>query len=106
MKVFAVLDTNVIVSALLARNATSATVKLIDAVRENMITPLFNDEILDEYNDVLHRAKFAFPVNDIEAFINLIKEIGIHSSRIHSDENFPDSKDVVFYEVALSQIGH
>jgi len=31
------------------------------------------------------------------------KQVGIHSQRVSSSEVFPDSKDVVFYEVALSK---
>lgn len=32
-----------------------------------------------------------------------MKQAGIHSQRISSSEFFPDPKDVVFYEVALSK---
>ena len=61
MKVFAVIDTNVIVSALLTRNPEAATVKILEALFQSRITPLLNDEIINEYTDVLHRPKFRFP---------------------------------------------
>lgn len=48
MRVYAVIDTNVIVSALLARNPQSATVKVLEAFWQGKIVPLVNDEIIDE----------------------------------------------------------
>ena len=39
MKVFAVIDTNVIVSALLARNPGAATVKVLEAFFQGKIMP-------------------------------------------------------------------
>ena len=33
----------------------------------------------------------------------MIQDIGLKSSRLHSDEHFPDPKDIVFYEVAMSK---
>ena len=60
MKVFAVIDTNVIVSALLARNPDAATVKVLEAFFQGDIVPLVNDDIINEYADVLRRPKFHF----------------------------------------------
>lgn len=39
----------------------------------------------------------------MEYYIRAIMDKGLVSSRVLSKENFPDSKDVVFYEVALSK---
>ena len=55
---YAVIDTNVIVSALLARNPQSATVKVLEAFWQGKIVPLVNDEIIGEYDEVLRRPKF------------------------------------------------
>ena len=102
-KVYAVIDTNVIVSALLSRHSDAATVRVLESISKVGICPLYNQEIIDEYRDVLSRPKFCFPQNLINLIINRIVKIGQDSTRIHSDETFPDSKDVVFYEVALSK---
>lgn len=102
MKVFAVIDTNVIVSALFTKNEEAATTKVIRAFQQRDIVMLYNEEILEEYHDVLLRPKFKLPRKRIEELMNFIKDEGIPSARIHSDEFFPDPKDVVFYEVALS----
>lgn len=57
----AVIDTNVIISALLTGNADSATLKVLNYVADGKIIPLLNEAILKEYSEVLHRAKFIQP---------------------------------------------
>ena len=100
--IYAVIDTNVFVSALLSRLPNTATVKLVKILFERGMCPLYNEEIIAEYQDVLHRRKFHFPSEAIDEIIKTVQDIGISSERISSDEFFPDPKDVVFYEVALS----
>ena len=100
--IYAVIDTNVFVSALLSRLPNTATVKLVKILFERGMCPLYNEEIIAEYQDVLHRRKFHFPSEAIDEIIKTVQDIGISSERISSDEFFPDQKDVVFYEVALS----
>ena len=101
--IYAVIDTNVFVSALLSHHPDSATVQVVNVLLEKGFCPLYNEEIIDEYHDVLHREKFHFPLSSIDAIINSIQENGISSERITSSEVFIDPKDVVFYEVALSK---
>lgn len=100
--IYAVIDTNVFVSALLSRLPNTATVKLVRILFERGMCPLYNEEIIAEYQDVLHRRKFHFPSEAIDEIIKTVQDIGISSESISSDEFFPDPKDVVFYEVALS----
>ena len=66
------------------------------------IKPIFNDEIIAEYTDVLHRPKFRMRDEDTNLIINYIKKYGIHSDRVPFDGNMPDEKDRPFYEVSLS----
>ena len=101
--IYAVIDTNVFVAAFLSRHSDSATVQVVNTLLKKGICPLYNQEIIDEYQDVLHREKFHFPSETIDSIINSIQEFGINSERISSSEIFPDPKDVVFYEVALSK---
>ena len=102
MKIYAVIDTNVIVSALLLRHQDSATVKILDYLYGRTIVPVYNDEILEEYATVLRRTKFNFPESTICATLEAIKAGGVKSDRISCEEQQPDPKDIVFYEVALS----
>lgn len=98
---YAVFDTNVLVSALLSRNAVSPTVALLDHILDRTIIPVYNEEILNEYNEVLHRSKFSFSTEQINAVLAAIRS-GIAADRTPAGWNFPDEEDIVFYEVALS----
>ena len=101
--IYAVIDTNVLVSALLSRHPDAATVRVVSAISKSRLRPMYNNEILSEYREVLSRAKFSFPPKAIESIVDAIQKMGIVSDRIESQESFPDPKDVVFYEVALSK---
>lgn len=98
---YAVIDTNVIVSALLTRNQQSPPVALLDLVVKKRIIPVYNEEILDEYREVLSRTKFHFNEDRIVAALNAIR-VGLCVDRTPVDWKFPDEDDVVFYEVAMS----
>ena len=98
---FAVFDTNVLVSALMSTRTGSPTVRLLDYVVDERIVLLYNDEILSEYDEVLHRSKFNFSEERIQAVLDLLKT-GLHLDRTASSETFPAPDDRVFYEVALS----
>ena len=50
--IYAVIDTNVLVSALFTSNVEAATVKVLDALLQEKIIPLYNEEIYDEYVEV------------------------------------------------------
>ena len=102
MKIYTVIDTNVIISALLSRHQDSATIKILDYLYDRTIVPVYSDEILEEYASVLKRPKFNFPESTIRATLEAIQKGGLKSDRISSDEQMPDPKDIVFYEVALS----
>ncbi len=101
---YAVFDTNVLVSALMSRRADSPTVALLDYVLDGRIVLLFNEEILSEYDEVLHRTKFDFSDERIQAVIDLVKT-GMQLDPTVSSEDFPDPDDRVFYEVALTKDG-
>lgn len=59
--VYAVIDTNVLVSALITRNPQAATAKVLESIFGGLIIPMYNDEIIAEYTEVLRRAKFKLP---------------------------------------------
>lgn len=101
--IYAVIDTNVFVSALFTSNVEAATVKVLTAMLQGRIVPLYNEEIFDEYIEVLNRTKFHFSPSTVNQYLKIIRKMGISAERIHSNENFPDLDDAVFYEVALSK---
>ncbi|MBR5038883.1 MAG: putative toxin-antitoxin system toxin component, PIN family [Prevotella sp.] len=101
--IFAVIDTNVIVSAYITKNLMAATSRVWAAVLQGKIIPVYSEEMIDEYNEVLRRKKFDIPEHLIKWAIDRVLLNGIRGERVPSKENFPDPKDVVFYEVALSK---
>ena len=105
MRVYAVIDTNVLVSAMLTHNLESATTKTIEAIVTGKIQPLYNPEIIEEYEDVLYRKKFDLENDDVDQLIRFIIQAGINVERTKSNEVFTDPSDAVFYEVALSKEG-
>ena len=103
MKLCAVVDTNVLVAALLSKRDDSAVVRVIRAMLSGEFTPLYHKEILEEYEDVLHRAKFPIIPETADALIAHIIGNGMEASRINYEEAMPDEDDRVFLEVALSK---
>lgn len=101
--IYAVIDTNVLVSALLTSKSDTATVQVIEAFLNGQIIPLYNEEIINEYEIVLNRPAFHFSEEKVNLYISSIRQKGLLASRIPSNFEFPDSDDAVFYEVALSK---
>lgn len=99
--IHAVIDTNVLVSVLLAKSEDSSVIKLIDAVLNGKIIPLFNNEIVAEYTEVLSRPKFNFDKEMRELLVERIVFLGEDADRTAYPESLPDEDDRVFYEVAL-----
>ena len=77
MVCYAVIDTNVFISALLTRRADSATVKVLEAVLAGKITPLYNNDIIVEYNEVLHRSRFCFSEDMIQLILRAVVQFGV-----------------------------
>ncbi len=103
-KIYAVIDTNVIVSALISKSLESNPLKVFRAIFQNRIVPLYNDEIMDEYRTVLSRPKFRLDKSMIETVLKAVAVDGLRMDRTPADDvDFPDLKDIVFYEVALSK---
>ena len=101
MKYYAVIDTNVIVSALLKWNSVPGVV--LQAVFNGFVIPVYNDEILNEYRNVLNRPKFGFSSELISETISQIESLGVMEKALETvAEAMPDPKDIVFYSIALS----
>lgn len=100
---YAVIDTNVFISALLSKNSDAATVKVFRAVFDGRIVPLYHMDILNEYNEVLHREKFHFSEESIQLVLMAIKEFGVEVFPQPTGELFVDIDDLIFYEVAMEK---
>ena len=61
------------------------------------IIPLYHDDILSEYSDVLRRTKFHFKEEDIEMILGAVKQYGIEVFPQPTGEVFIDMDDLIFY---------
>lgn len=100
MKYYAVIDTNVIVSSMLRHDSIPGAIT--NLVVSNVIVPLLNEEILEEYFDVLTRNKFSLEIDDVQNIIAIIKDKGLFLTREQTLEDFIDEDDIVFYEIVMS----
>ncbi len=100
---YVVIDTNVLVSALLTGQDDAATVQVVRKALQGEIVPIYSSVITKEYRDVLHRSKFSFSYDLVEYVIAAIEKYGIMVSPGKSDVILPDIKDTPFYEVVLEK---
>lgn len=101
--IYAVIDTNVLVSALLSSHDDAATVQVINKIYDGTVTPIFSDDILAEYNEVLRRKKFHFSEELVYTLLDTLTSIGEKIAPSPSGEILPDMKDLPFYEVVLEK---
>ena len=100
--IYAVIDTNVIVSALITKNSEAATIHVIRAVLNGQVVPVYNKAILREYEEVLKRKKVHLDESVVDSMISYFMAFGVEEEQIHTDLAFQDEDDRVFYEVSLS----
>lgn len=100
--IYAVIDTNVLVSALITHNPESATAKVVSLMLDQGFVPMYDADIIAEYEEVLHRSKFPISTEVADALISYIIEHGVEASRVDFAEHMLDEDDRVFYEVSLS----
>lgn len=101
---YAVIDTNVLVSALISKTLATPPLVVLAHVYSGDITPVYNDEIIQEYRDVLSREKFHLNPTDIENALQVFLDYGLNLNRTKvDDETISDPKDVVFYEVKMTK---
>jgi uncharacterized protein len=96
----AVIDTNILVSALLSPSGSPA--KVLDYVLNGNVVICYDSRIIAEYREVLLRPKFGFDNKAVGQVINFIIYSGISIVPIPIQEKFEDESDKVFYEVAKS----
>lgn len=103
MIVYAVIDTNVLVSALLSSKDDSATVQVFGKVLSGEIILVYSNVITKEYREVLSRKKFGFAGGTIDYLLSAIEKYGILVNPSPSGMVLPDMKDLPFYEVVLEK---
>jgi len=95
-----VVDTNVIVSALL--NTNGAPAKVLSLILNGIVQILYDNRIIFEYADVLSRKGFGFNTNMVNDLIGYFKYDGEFVNADHTVVQFQDEADKKFYEVHKS----
>lgn len=78
--IYAVIDTNVLVSAMITKNPEAATAKVVRLLLDKEFIPMYDADIIAEYEDVLHRSKFPILPEVADALISYIIEHGVETS--------------------------
>lgn len=95
-----VIDTNVFVSGLL--NDEGIPGQIVNMVLAERFTLLFDNRILEEYEDVLNRKRLKLLKEIIDPIIDYIKNEGIYVLAEPLKIKFEDEDDKKFLEVAIS----
>lgn len=103
MKYYAVIDTNVLLSALLSKREDSATVQVMEAVFEGKIVPLYHRDILLEYSEVLRRERFHLREETVQTVLEGIRQYGVEVFPQPTGAILIDMDDLIFYEVAMEK---
>lgn len=96
----AVLDTNVVVSGLLAPAGTCG--QIVDLLLEGEIDLCLDGRILAEYEEVLKRKELSLPVQDVEKFLDYVKRSSETIVSRPLGSHLPDPDDLPFLEVAAA----
>lgn len=102
---FFILDTNVLVSGMLAHLRSGNPAHFLQRFIAQDFTLIYSQEIFEEYADVLRRPKFKFELEDINFMLGAVKEIGICErilSGLSGQPQCSDPGDQKFYDLALS----
>ena len=99
--VFAIIDTNVLVSYFISKDDGPPTWVVRNALG-GMITPVFSSYLLNEYRKVLIREKFNIRYSSVISMIDAFLSFGFGIEMIDSMAALPDKDDTPIYEIALS----
>lgn len=95
-----VLDTNVLVSALLRPESPPG--RTLDLVLARQVTLALDHRIFNEYQDVLFRPEFAFPRATLRSLLEFIWQSSERVQAVPLPICLPDPNDVMFIEVTIS----
>jgi putative PIN family toxin of toxin-antitoxin system len=94
----AVLDTNILVSALLSPAGNPA--KIYRMFLAGILDLVVSADILAEYEDVLHRPRLSIPAADAGTVLFVVRRYGEKVQPVPSKAPLPDEDDRAFYDAA------
>ena len=100
MSIKCVIDTNIILSAMLSDKGYPA--KIFDAIVTKEIKMYITQDIINEYKDVLSRDYFKISHEKIGRTINLIRKLGTMIIPETSEFIMKDESDRIFFDASQS----
>ena len=94
-----VLDTNILVSALI--NPYGSSCNIVNLVLRGDILLCWDNRLMQEYRQVLKRDKFSFDPQSIDDVLDFIEAEGQEVSPKSLGIKLPDMSDIKFLEVAV-----
>ena len=94
----AVIDTNVLVSALFTPTGTCA--RVLDLMVEGVVQPCVDPRILAEYEEVLRDPRMPFEPHQVDAVLELMHSVGEPVAAMPLSAALPHEGDRPFLEVA------
>jgi putative PIN family toxin of toxin-antitoxin system len=98
MAIKVVLDTNILVSALI--NEKGKPRKILNLFYDKEILVYYSDDIIEEYKDVLSRKELGINPEKVGKVINAVRKIGLRVEPVKSIFEMPDDSDRIFYDTA------
>jgi putative PIN family toxin of toxin-antitoxin system len=95
-----VLDTNVLISALLSPKGNAAVI--LGMVFDGLLDVVYCQQIIREYEDVLARPRFGFSGTLISEALDIFLTFGIPVNPPKSDFLMTDESDRIFYDTATA----
>jgi putative PIN family toxin of toxin-antitoxin system len=97
---FWVIDTNVFVSAALTPGGICDQV--LQCAVAGLFVPVWDNQILSEYREVLARPKFKLSKTTVRALLEALPSSGFHPTTPLAEIELPDLDDLPFVAVALA----
>jgi putative PIN family toxin of toxin-antitoxin system len=95
-----VLDTNILVSALLSPEGNPA--KILKLISLGLIIPVFSVAVFSEYREVLSRPRLSLDASKVNMLLDAIRELGEEVFPVTSEREMMDEDDRAFYDAARS----
>lgn len=100
---YAVVDTNILVFAALAKDhLQSVPYAVFLGASKYLFTSIVDENIIEEYYDVMSRSKFRWSVSYGRRFVDEILKYAINEPVVSTDFVLPDTDDRIFYDVAFA----
>ncbi len=95
-----VIDTNVLIAGSLSRTGPPSVI--VDAMLDGHVCLLVDQRVIDEYEDVFRRPRFAKVFGRLRYILDYIQLFGIWAAAYPLAVTLPDPDDVPFLEVAAA----